>query len=121
MSSLTAVAVSALLTSPELPQLIYMNSQRLSDAYSRLTLFLKEHNIEYIPVTNGPFLFCKIVADAQTWEDETEFVSECKAKGVSISAGRNYHANVKGWARINFAMMPEEMSEALLRLSKVFS
>ncbi|CAI6334305.1 unnamed protein product [Periconia digitata] len=121
LSSLTAIAASALLTSPKLPQLIKLNSQRLSIAYSRLTSFLKEHNIEYIPATNGPFLFCKIVADARTWEDEAEFVSGCKKKGVSISAGKSYHVNVKGWARINFAIMPEEMSDALTRLSKVIS
>lgn len=123
MSSLTAIAASALLTSPDLTKLMKLNSERLAEAYSRLTVFLKKHNIEYIPVTNGPFLFCRIAGKLQTWEDETDFMTRCQSKGVSISAGRSYHGvdDEKGWARINFAIKPDDLNEALVRLSTVMS
>ena len=66
----------------------------------------------------GPFLFARIAPTAQSWAEEVEAIQVCKTAGVSVSAGRGYHVidGEKGWARINFAMPPDIMAEALQRL-----
>ncbi|KAK8044766.1 hypothetical protein PG993_004790 [Apiospora rasikravindrae] len=119
LSSLTAVAAASLLTSPDLPRLIALNSERLSDAYLHMTTMLKNEGLRYIPASMGPFLFVKIAPDAVSWDDEAEVVQSCKKAGVSVSAGRGYHVPGKepGWARINFAVPPEMLQEAISRLT----
>jgi histidinol-phosphate/aromatic aminotransferase/cobyric acid decarboxylase-like protein len=93
MSSLTAIAATALLASPRLPALLQLNSERLLEAYTRITLFLRKHGFVYIPANIGPFLFARLVPNAEGWEDEFDVVSACKAAGIIISAGRSYHVN----------------------------
>lgn len=119
MSSLTAVCATGLLTSPDLPRLLELNAARLAEAYGHVTATLKARNICYIPANMGPFLFAKIAPDAQTWEDEAAVIQACKAAGVSLSAGRSYHGpeSERGWARLNFAIPPERLIEALRRLN----
>ncbi|RYP47127.1 hypothetical protein DL768_006770 [Monosporascus sp. mg162] len=72
MSSLTAVAAAGLLTSPDLPRLLALNSQRLAEAYSRVTSALTRHGIHYIPANMGPFLFARLAPEAQTWDEELD-------------------------------------------------
>ncbi|KAH7303239.1 1-aminocyclopropane-1-carboxylate synthase 7 [Stachybotrys elegans] len=117
MSSLTAIAATALLTSPELPTIMAKNSERLEKAYTKITSMLRGRRIDWMP-SNGPFLFAKLLPDAQD-EDEERLVQACKKAGVSISMGRSYHVleHEKGWARLNFALPPDRLDEALTRLA----
>lgn len=80
---------------------------------------LRARGLDYIPANMGPFLLARLVPDARTWEDEAEVVQACKEAGVSISAGRGYHVPdcEKGWARLNFALDPDRLAEALRRMS----
>lgn len=121
MSCLTAIAAANLLTSTELPRLFALNSERLRESYLRLTAVLKRHDIQYIRPNTTPFLFAKVAPDAETWDDEAKVIQHCKQAGVSLSAGRSYHVPEveKGWARINFAVQPGILEEALRRLSTV--
>lgn len=118
MSSLTAVATTSLLTSPELPQLLSLNSKRLSEAYKITTAMLSARGLGYIPADFGPFLFAKLAPDAQTWDDEAAVIQACKDAGVSVSAGKSYHGpeSEKGWVRLNFAVPPDQLTEGLRRL-----
>ncbi|KAI1422005.1 1-aminocyclopropane-1-carboxylate synthase 7 [Xylaria sp. FL1777] len=118
VSSLTAIFTTALLTSSRLPSLLETNASRLAEAYGVMTTFLKLHNIEYIRVSHGPFVFAKVVADAASWEDESRAVACCKEAGVVISAGKSYHMpeKEKGWARLTFAIKRDQLDEALRRL-----
>ncbi|ETS77609.1 hypothetical protein PFICI_09671 [Pestalotiopsis fici W106-1] len=117
MSCLTAIATASLLKSPELPRLLELNSQRLADAYQRTTAILKSHGLPYIPVNHGPFVFFRIDPNAQTSEEEAKIIQKCKQAGVTVSAGRSYHLPeaAKGWARMNFAIAPGVLDEALGR------
>lgn len=123
MSSLTAIATAGILMSPELPRLFALNSRRLAEAYERMASMLKKHGLHYIPANIGPFVFVKIVPNAKTWDHEMEVVQACKEAGVSISAGRSYHVpeSEKGWARLNFAIQPADLDEALRRLATVLN
>jgi len=68
----------------------------------------------------GPFLFAKLVPNAETWDDESKVVAACKNAGVAISAGKSYHLNEnqKGWIRLTFALPPNTLDEALEKLEK---
>ncbi|KAI0468886.1 PLP-dependent transferase [Xylaria cf. heliscus] len=122
-SSLAAIATAGLLNSPDLPQLFRLNAKRLSEAYLLLTAMLKKHSIQYIPANQTPFLFARLVPDARTWEEEAEFGQICKNAGVAISNGKSYHLPEceKGWARLNFAIEPASLIEALKRLDSVLT
>jgi gliotoxin/aspirochlorine biosynthesis aminotransferase len=119
MSSLTAISTTALLSSPQLPGLLELNSTRLSEAYATMTMFLRRHNIEYIPVSYGLFVFARIAPNADTWEDEVTAIDACKEAGVVVSSGKGYHVveKEKGWARLTFAIKRDLLDEALRRLA----
>ncbi|KAH8197397.1 hypothetical protein TruAng_008420 [Truncatella angustata] len=119
MSSLTAIATTSLLLSPELPRLLKLNSQRLTEAYVQLTTLLRARGLRWIPANMGPFILVKVAPSAKTWEDEAAVIQACKGFGVSLSLGRGYHGpeSEKGWARLNFALAPGQLTEALRRLS----
>ncbi|CAJ2504446.1 Uu.00g118400.m01.CDS01 [Anthostomella pinea] len=117
-SSLTAIAAASLLSSPKLDDLLALNSHRLARAYLRLTSALKKRGLPYIPATMGPFILVRIAPHARTWEDEADAIQAYKSAGLSLSAGRSYHLpeSEKGWARINFAIDPNQLTEALQRI-----
>ncbi|GMG23940.1 unnamed protein product [Aspergillus oryzae var. brunneus] len=120
-SSLSAVASTALLTSPRLPELLQLNAQRLQEAYCLMTNFLKKHQIEYIPANSAPFLFARVAPQAQTWEDEKAVIAQLKEAGVNVSGGKAYHVNEdqKGWARLTFALETSRAEEAIKRMETV--
>ncbi|KAI1176305.1 1-aminocyclopropane-1-carboxylate synthase 7 [Nemania sp. FL0916] len=120
ISSLTALFTRALLISPKLPALLKINAAKLSEAYRTMTDFFECHGIEYLPVSHGPFVFAKVVANAISWEDEALAVACCKEAGVVISSGKAYHIieNEKGWARLTFAIKRDQLDEALRRLER---
>ncbi|KAH8160894.1 hypothetical protein CIB48_g7353 [Xylaria polymorpha] len=122
-SSLAAIATAGLLNSPDLPQLFEINAKRLSEAYMLLTAVLKKHSVQYIPANQTPFLFARLVPNAKTWEEEAEFGQMCKDAGLAISNGKSYHLPEceKGWARLNFAIEPASLAEALKRLDAVLT
>ena len=122
LSALSTIFVTNLLTSPQLPSLIALNSQRLATAYVMLTSFLKAEGRPYLPCNAGLYVYAKLAPDAKTWEDEAAMVSKLKEGGVLVSAGRAYCGpeSEKGWARIGFAVEEDELREAMRRMSRVF-
>lgn len=121
-SSLTAVFVVALLTSPELPALLELNSQRLARSYEILTAFFKSNSIAYIPCNSGLYVLARLAPMAKTWEDEATVIQKMKDTGVLVAAGHGYHCpeNEKGWARVSFTVKVAELEEAIRRLQKAF-
>ncbi|KAI1317924.1 PLP-dependent transferase [Xylariaceae sp. FL0255] len=122
LSSLTAIVTTSLLRSPDLPKLLKLNADRLSQAYAKVMSFLKERNLCYIPANMGPFLFAQMVPGVKDWSEEAKFVEDCKKLGVLVSAGRSYHVpeDTQGWVRLNFALPPERLEKGLERLARVF-
>lgn len=111
------------MTSPALPELFALSSQRLAEAYKTLTTWLAQRELVYVPANMGCFVFARLVSKADTWEDEAAAVQKWKDAGVSVSSGKSFHApeGAKGWARINFALTPADLAEALRRLDSMFS
>lgn len=123
MSSLTAIATIALLNSPKLQSLLHLNSERLAKSYRTVTAFLDKHNIEYMPVSHGPFVFARVAQGAQSWEEEARAIACLKEAGVVLSPGKAYHiiGGEKGWARITFAVRTEVLQTALQRMEVGFN
>ncbi|EFE29743.1 aminotransferase GliI [Trichophyton benhamiae CBS 112371] len=120
-SSLAAVASTALLTSPKLPDLLQLNSQRLKEAYTTITDFFKRKGIRYIPVNSAPYVFARLVPNAQSWEEESFMIGQLKLAGVVVSSGKAYHVNEeeKGWCRMTFALERSRLEEAIKRMETV--
>lgn len=122
-STLSSIFVATLLTSPEVPKLLTLNSERLAEAYRSLTTILRKHNILYVPACAGLYLYAKIAPDAKTWEDESRAVQKFKAAGVLVSSGKGYRGpeSERGWARIGFAIEKPKMQEALSRIDRALA
>lgn len=121
-STLSAICVSAILTSPLINWLLAINSDRLAVAYSMVVSVLKRHRLRYIPSYAGLYLFARIAPDCKTWEEESRVVQRLKQEGVLVSGGRGYHGpeSEKGWARIGFAIPEKQLVSALNIMDKVF-
>lgn len=121
ISSLSTIFVTHLLTSPQLPSLVALNSSRLASAYEMLVAFLKKHMIPYIPCNAGLYVLARLAPDAQSWADEAAMATKCKDAGVLLSPGRAYHGpeDAKGWMRIGFSVETSVLQEALRRLESV--
>ena len=120
-SCLSSIFVSALLTSPQLPELLAKNYQRLSEAYVTLTTLLRRHGLRYIPSYAGLYLYAQI-SPATSWDEESRVIQKLKDRGVLVSAGRGYHGpeSERGWARIGFAIPKEQLNEAVKIMDLVF-
>ncbi|KAM3069257.1 hypothetical protein ACMFMG_010768 [Clarireedia jacksonii] len=121
VSILSSIYVTAILTSPDLPHLISLNTSRLKSAYEYLTTRLDKWGIEYIPVKAGMLIFVRVAKDAQTWEEEAAVVDKIKESGVLVQPGKRWGGidGEMGWVKMLFAVKEEVMREALARIGKV--
>ena len=121
--ALSTVLATALLTSPKLPELVKLNSERLGAAYKELTALLRRHGIRYMPCNAGLFVWACVAGSEASWEAEAEIVQALKEAGVIISGGKAYHSPTAtvGWARIGFAVPPEVLQTAIQRMDGVFA
>lgn len=121
-SALASTFVSALLSSPKLPDLLSLNSRRLAEGYSTVTNLLKKHHLEYVPSYAGLYVFAKIVPNAGSWDEESRLVNKLKDEGVLVSAGKSFHGpeQEKGWARIGFAVPKQQLDDAVRVMDRVF-
>ncbi|KAF2492664.1 PLP-dependent transferase [Lophium mytilinum] len=119
-SSLSAIALKALLSSLDLSSLINVSSQRLTDSYSRFVELFEERGIDYLPANSGLFVFAKLGKKATNAEEEAIFFEKLKFGGVMVSPGRFYIglSTEFGWARITVAVPLEIVEVALERLKR---
>ncbi|GIJ86444.1 hypothetical protein Asppvi_005333 [Aspergillus pseudoviridinutans] len=119
VSSLTALCTTSLLTSPELPRLIRLNTERLLDCYRLLTNFLDSRHIDYIPVTAGLFVFARLMTTAKSWDDEANLQQCLRREGLLVSPGKLYHlpSGQNGWFRLTFAIPKDQLSKAVAILA----
>jgi DNA-binding transcriptional MocR family regulator len=120
-SSLSALALKELLSSPEVPTLLFRNRQRLSDSFALFSECFKRLNVEYISPTNGLFVFAKLGQGLATQEEEDSFFDKLLQNGVSVSRGRLYDKQSKeyGWARVTIAVRADLANLAVERLTKI--
>lgn len=119
ISALSAIFTTALLSSEKLPELISLNSERLTKAYATMTRFLKRNNIAYVPANTGLWVIARV---ASSWEEEAKVVGRLKDAGVLVSSGKGYHGpeGEAGWIRLGFSVGEEELREAIRRMESVF-
>lgn len=118
VSSLSSVFVTALLTSPELPRLVALNTKRLAESYQIVAGVLRQWNVEFIPASAGLFVFAKLAKGIKTWEEEETVMERLKESGVLVGSGRAFHVveGEKGWMRVTFALPEEVLREGLKKL-----
>lgn len=120
-SSLSSVVATSLLKSPNLPDLVRLNQERLAQSYSILTESLIKWQVEFLPANAGLFVFAKVVRDARDWEEETAVVGALGSSGVIVSPGRRFDGgeSEKGWVRMTFAVPKEQLVDALGRIEPI--
>ena len=120
-SSLSSVVATSLLKSPNLPDLVRLNRERLAESYAVLTESLIKWQVEFLPANAGLFVFAKVVEDARNWDEEAAVVGALASSGVIVSPGRRFDGgeSEKGWVRITFAVPRKQLMEALERMEPI--
>ncbi|KAF2875213.1 pyridoxal phosphate-dependent transferase [Massariosphaeria phaeospora] len=118
-NNIATLFLTSLLTWSQLPTLLKLNSERLSESYRLLADALKQWNIDFIVPTHGICLFAKLAKRAKTVEDETSFYDRLALRGVRVGPGRFYRGveSEFGWARIRFSVSTHLMNTALAKIS----
>jgi gliotoxin/aspirochlorine biosynthesis aminotransferase len=119
VNNIASLYLSSLLTWSQLPTLLALNSERLTDSYRLLAQALQQWKINFVTPTHGTFLFAKLGMKVRSVVEEKAFFNRLAVQGVRISPGRFYHGVELeyGWARIRFSVSTDVMQAALERIS----
>ncbi|KAL5411671.1 hypothetical protein PMIN03_004711 [Paraphaeosphaeria minitans] len=118
-NTLASLYLSHLLTWPQLPTLIALNSERLTASYRLLATVLQQLDVTFMTPTDGIFVFAKLAKHAQSIEDEQDFFHRLALQGVLLGPGNAYKGVERdyGWARIRFSIPIKVMEVALERIT----
>lgn len=118
-NNIASLYLSSLLAWSQLPILLALNSERLTESFRLLASALQEWDIPFITPTDGIFLFAKLAKHARSVDDEADFYDRLAEHGVRVGPGRFYKGVETdfGWARIRFSVPTQVMNSALERIS----
>ncbi|TEY61173.1 hypothetical protein BOTCAL_0173g00060 [Botryotinia calthae] len=121
-SSLSALLLTHILNSAELPALLSKNNELLAKSYDLLSSILTRLGIEFLPANASFVVFAKFVKDAKSWEDEATLVQGLKQYKVIVSAVREFGGaeEEKGWVRITLAVPWEQFCEGVKMIENFF-
>ncbi|KAF2465686.1 PLP-dependent transferase [Lindgomyces ingoldianus] len=121
-NNIASLYLTSLLSWSQLPTLLALNSERLSESYRVLAEALQRWDVDFVPPTHGIFLFARLAKKAKTVEEEMSFFNRLAAHGIRVSPGRFYNGvdpelAQLGWARIRFSIPVNDMSAAVAHIS----
>ena len=119
-STLSNMYATALLESEKMPNLIALNTKRLTHGYDILTSALREWGVDFIPVSAGFLVFAKLAKNSTTLNEEENFVRKLRENGVLVAPGRlaGEFKGTMGWVRIQFSVPEETLRNGLDRIGK---
>ena len=119
-NSIGSLYVTSLLSWSQLPTLLALNSERLTESYRVLARAFQQWGIEFVTPTDGIFVFAKLAKNARTFKDEAASFDRLAKHGVVVAPGRFFHGveTDLGWARIRFSVPVGVMTEAVERIEK---
>ncbi|TPX66799.1 hypothetical protein SpCBS45565_g04158 [Spizellomyces sp. 'palustris'] len=117
-SNATQTLVMGLLDPPTTTQFIHTNQSRLDELYTRLTAFLGEHGVPYIPANAAFFLLVDLRRWTSGMGEQALFERLCD-EGVYIACGRAFGFAEEGWFRVVFGVEWEVLEIGMRRLVRV--
>ncbi|KAF5870194.1 putative 1-aminocyclopropane-1-carboxylate synthase protein [Botrytis fragariae] len=120
--SLSALLLTHLLNSAELPTLLSKNNELLAKSYDLLSSTLTRLGIEFLPANAGFVVFAKFINNTRSWKNEATLVQGLKQYKVIVSAGKGFGGaeEEKGWVRITLAVPWEQFREGVRRIENFF-
>lgn len=127
-SSAADALVSGLLNNaPKLDAYLTTNVSRMHEAYARMTSWLDQHRIPYVPAAAGHYLWADLrrflpndpARFADDAERETQLWLDLLDGGVYLAPGSFYSSPVHGHFRITFTVHPACLEEGLRRLERI--
>jgi aspartate/methionine/tyrosine aminotransferase len=117
-NSIASLYLTSLLTWSQLPTLLALNAERLTESYRVLARTFREWNIEFVTPTDGIFVFAKLAKCAKTYKDEAAAFERLAKHGVVVAPGRFFHGveTDLGWARIRFSVPVNVINAAVERI-----
>lgn len=118
-NNVSSLYLSSLLTWSQLPTLLALNSERLTESYQLLAEALTQWKIDFVTPTHGVLLFAKLGMNIKSVVEEKAYFNRLAVQGVRVSPGRFYNGVELeyGWARIRFSISIDEMHTALERIA----
>lgn len=122
-SSISAAALTTLLSSPRLHSLLAINSQRLSASYAIFAEGFNRLGVEFIPATEGLFIFARIGKHVMSIDEENVLTARLREQGLTVSPGRSFNEMSKefGWARVTISIQQEVAKKAMRRFETFYS
>lgn len=119
-NNIASLYLTSLLTWSQLPTILALTSERLTNSYRMLAAALQQWNIDFITPTHGIFLFAKLGMKVRSVVEEKAFFNRLSVQGVRVSPGRFYNGveYEYGWARVRFSVSTEVMQEAIERIGR---
>jgi aspartate/methionine/tyrosine aminotransferase len=114
-NSIASLYLKSLLTWSQLPTLLALNAERLTESYCILACAFRDWKIEFVTPTDGIFVFAKLAKCAKTYKDEAAAFERLAKHGVVVAPGRFFHGveTDLGWARIRFSVPVDVMHAAV--------
>jgi DNA-binding transcriptional MocR family regulator len=121
-NTISTLYLLSLLSSPHLPTLLALNSERLTASYQVLAECLHKWRIEFVEPTHGLFVFARLTKNVRTMEQEQSYSTQLLQAGLKVSPGQSYRGKKGefGWARIRFSLAGEMMEDAVAKLDAFF-
>jgi DNA-binding transcriptional MocR family regulator len=122
-NSIASLYLTSLLTWSQLPTLLALNSERLTESYRVLARAFQQWNIDFVTPTDGIFIFAKLAKNVRTFKDEAAAFERLAKQGVIVAPGRFFHGveTDLGWARIRFSIPVGTMNLAVQRIGAFLS
>lgn len=122
VSNLSILFARALLTSPQLPDLVQRNAMHLAAAYDRVRTLFEDSGIEYLPCEAATFVLARLAPHSQTRDDEKAAVDFYQRRGVLFFSATDdgMPSEYKGWMRVSFAIEPERLEIAIGRIREAY-
>jgi histidinol-phosphate/aromatic aminotransferase/cobyric acid decarboxylase-like protein len=118
-NNIASLYLSSLLQWSQLPTLLALNSERLTESYRLLADAFRRWHIDFVPPTHGIFVFARLGRSIRSIVEEKAFFQRLAVQGVRVSPGRFYNGvdSDYGWARIRFSVPTKVMQTAIERIN----
>lgn len=101
--------------------LVNLNRRRLRRAAQIATQFAEFHSLVYYRPVAGLYIWIRLTAVCNTFDEEEALVRKCSQCGVYVGSGADYSELQPGWFRLTFAIPEEKLLKGLRRIEEAMN
>lgn len=98
--------------------LMILNRKRLRRAAQIAIQFAEFHGLTYYTPVAGLYIWIRLTAACNTFDEEEILVQKCSRLGVYVGSGADYSEQQPGWFRLTFAIPEDKLLKGLRRIEE---